>query len=250
MSTETPKSPPAHDEANDSDSDVIGFADAPYPREEPARNVAVATDPPPVTTTTNTTAPYNTTTTTNTTPPAPDPPPRVVLKAWRQNVSDILVGMVLFLPWTAGMIVSYMPLTRISAADATREVLLCIITSTIEVGSILLFPTSNLVFSYLAPHSRPLTWRIPNKALTCWIFWLFLDPVVTGSYVWAYINDHPCEAGSGSAQCRIGDGLIRAVGIFRTFGIFGLAMILVAISNIVKDVLEKQQRAVDSAENL
>ncbi|KAH7109022.1 hypothetical protein EDB81DRAFT_954386 [Dactylonectria macrodidyma] len=231
MSTETPKSPPDRRDADDSDSDVVGFADAPDPREQPARHVAVVDSvtvkptprPAPVT---------NTNTTEQTpAPPAQDDqdPPQTVLRGWRKAVVGLLAAIAIFVPWVAGMILSWMPLTRISAHEATREVLVSIVGSTVEVGTMLLVSGSHNVLTWVAPYSRPLMSRIPFNLFITWTVFLFLDPIVTGSYVWYQVDKHPCEAGSGSAQCRVGDSLIRAIGIFRVFGISPLAAVVLSL---------------------
>lgn len=118
MSTETPKSPPHRDDADD-DSDVIGFADAPYPREETIRSTAVtnATGPASI--------PQNENENVVTIPAPPvqnDPLTTVQLKGWRRDVESICSILVFFTPWTISVILSWMPITRISLHEATPEV--------------------------------------------------------------------------------------------------------------------------------
>lgn len=122
MSTETPKSPPRSDDAAD-DSDVIGFADAPYPREETIRNVTVtnAADPAPR----RASIPQNENENVVTIPAPPeqnDPPATPQLRGWRKDVESICWILVFFTPWTISVILSWMPITKISLHEATTEV--------------------------------------------------------------------------------------------------------------------------------
>lgn len=60
--------------------------------------------------------------------------------------------------------------------------------------------------------------EIGKGVFNIWIYFLLLDPMITGSCVWSAVDRSPCKSGSGSAQCRVGDGLIRAIGVYRVFG--------------------------------
>lgn len=120
MSTETPKPPPHSDDADD-DTDVIGFADAPYPREEPIRNATItnAADPTPR----RASIPQNENVVTIPAPPEQnDPPANIQLKGWRKDVESICWIVVFFTPWTISLILSWMPITKISLHEATTEV--------------------------------------------------------------------------------------------------------------------------------
>ncbi|KAH6962209.1 hypothetical protein BKA56DRAFT_179961 [Ilyonectria sp. MPI-CAGE-AT-0026] len=248
MSTETPKSPPHSDDADD-DSDVIGFADAPYPREEPIRNATItnAADPTPR----RASIPQNENENVVTVPAPPeqnDPPANIQLKGWRKDVESICWILVFFTPWAISLILSWMPITKISLHEATTEVMISIIASTVEIGSMILLPivhaTSEIDSPCFQPSAR--TREISKKIFNIWIYFLILDPIITGSCVWAAVDSSPCKSGSGSAQCRVGDDLIRAIGVYRVFGILGVLMLCACVSSSIAKRLRKQQQRVDS----
>ncbi|KAL6408972.1 hypothetical protein AUP68_07922 [Ilyonectria robusta] len=180
MSTETPKPPPHSDDADD-DSDVIGFADAPYPREEPIRNATItnAADPTPR----RASIPQNENENENenvVTIPAPpeqnDPPANIQLKGWRKDVESICWIVVFFTPWTISLILSWMPITKISLHEATTEVMISIIASTVEIGSMILLPIVHATSETDSPcfHPSARTREIGKKAVVFGLQWIHL----------------------------------------------------------------------------
>lgn len=98
--------------------------------------------------------------------------------------------------------------------------MISIIASTVEIGSMILLPIVHATSETDSPcfHPSARTREIGKKIFNIWIYFLILDPIITGSCVWAAVDSSPCKSGSGSAQCRVGDDLIRAIGVYRVFG--------------------------------
>lgn len=43
----------------------------------------------------------------------------------------------------------------------------------------------------------------------------------TGIYIWSATANYPsCEPGSRVVKCRIGKGIVTAIGVYRTFGVY------------------------------
>lgn len=103
-----------------------------------------------------------------------------------------------------------------------RLSLVNIIASTIEVSAIAIVIITITLRTWLDPSfaSRPACGS-PVAAMILILF-LVMDPLVTGGVVWARVNMVPCQKGSGSAQCRVGDDLLRAIGAFRAIGVYDL----------------------------
>ncbi|KAH6995593.1 hypothetical protein BKA56DRAFT_665904 [Ilyonectria sp. MPI-CAGE-AT-0026] len=238
MSTDTSESPRL------SKDGVIGFADAPYPREpshttidavEPVRDATVGSVIEPARVQVFALGSEDNT-------PAPRiescPPSKVHLSGWRKHVHSGTTLSAMTVPWISGMIVSWMPLTRISLREAPGEVLVNMIASTIEVSAIAIVLVSITLRTWLDPSfaSRPACGR-PFAAMI-FILFLGMDPLVTGGVVWARVNMVPCQKGSGSAQCRVGDDLLRAIGAFRAIGVFGTFCLGCFIANQVSKAME------------
>ncbi|KAH7016804.1 hypothetical protein EDB80DRAFT_271884 [Ilyonectria destructans] len=147
---------------------------------------------------------------------------KVHLSGWRMQVATGITLSALTIPWISGMIVSWMPLTRISLREATGEVLVNMIASTIEVSAIAIVTINITLRTWLDPSfaSRPASVR--PVVVMIFVLFLMLDPVATGGAVWARVNMVPCQKGSGSAQCRVGDGFLQAIGAFRAIGVYDL----------------------------
>lgn len=100
-----------------------------------------------------------------------------------------------------------------------------IIASTIEVSAISIVIISTTLRTWLDPSFAARPAGTPPDMLMTFILFLMLDPVATGGFVWARVDLVPCQKGSGSAQCRVGDDLLRAIGAFRVFGVYDLILI-------------------------
>ncbi|KAK7430647.1 hypothetical protein QQZ08_002689 [Neonectria magnoliae] len=226
---------------DDSDDDVVGFADAPWPPEPTRRGVvspAVVDVPPPIV---------------HAADPVPDPiqddpvpPPApavvhpVVLTGWRGSVDSLWAILAFTLPWMAGTVMSWSPITRISLRNAPKEVMVSLVASTIETGSLLLFLSTACCVPRFHGGKRP---SILDRLFNLWIFFLLADPFATGAYTWSAASFSCPDGRQTSARCQVGSGFITAVGVFRVFAQFAiLAANLLFSEWLQKKLREKQQR--------
>lgn len=141
-------------------------------------------------------------------------------------------GLLVCLPWVVGMILSWLPLTKISLDEASVGVqvyltsnllhtayhfhsLLSIIPSSIEVGGILLLGAA---YRYLSILSLSLAAGTRPAIFTFWFGLIIVEPIATGCFVFGLGLSLQCEGDSTSADCKVGTGLFVTIGIYRAIG--------------------------------
>lgn len=201
LSTMIPKLPPRSDNPDCGNGHMTGFADA---------SASTATHPP------------------------------VQISARSEENTENLMGSAEFvfkgvlvcLPWVIGMILSWLPLTKISLDEAPAGVqvyptsnlfhtayhfhsLVNIIPSSIEVGGTLLL---GAVYRYLSILSPSLAAATRPAIFTFWFYLIMLEPLLTGSFVLAHGVSLQCKSDSTSADCKVGSGLFVTIGTYRALG--------------------------------
>lgn len=138
-------------------------------------------------------------------------------------------GVLVCLPWVIGMILSWLPLTKISLDEASTGVqvyptsslhhtayhfyrLANIITSTIEVGGTLLLGAA---YRYLSIVSPSLAAATRPAVFGFWFDLIALEPILPGSFALATGISLECESHPTSADCKVGVGLFVAIGVYR-----------------------------------
>ncbi|KPM44489.1 hypothetical protein AK830_g1984 [Neonectria ditissima] len=198
---------------DDDDDDVVGFADAPWPPEPTHRRPPVDTPPVVVTNPPVVRAAEPAPVQDDPAPPAAVNAP-IVLTGWRANVDSLWAVLAFTLPWIAGTIISWSPITRISLHHAPREVMVSLVASTVETGGLLVFLCSACCWPRFNKAGK-LPWS--DTLFGAWIIFLVGDPFATGLYTWTEASFHCPDGRLTSARCQVGGGLITAVGVFRVF---------------------------------
>ncbi|KAL6408973.1 hypothetical protein AUP68_07923 [Ilyonectria robusta] len=166
--------------------------------------------------------------------------PPVQISTLREDNSEKLMGSAEFafkgvlvcLPWVIGMILSWLPLTKISLDEASAAVqvyptsnllntaypfysLASLIPSSIELGGILLLGAAYRYLSILYP---PLAAATRPGIFGFWFILIALEPVAMGCYIFTHGMSLECESDSTSADCKVGQGLFVMIGIYRALG--------------------------------
>lgn len=67
-----------------------------------------------------------------------------------------------------------------------------------------------------------------------WINFLLWAPMGTGIYIWSLTTKYShCESGSRSARCRIGKGIVTAIGVYRTLGVYVSCSCRVSVERLI-----------------
>ncbi|KAF7558068.1 hypothetical protein G7046_g5871 [Stylonectria norvegica] len=211
---------PRRSNDDDGNDEFFGFADKPYDEPPPAASqpngdipvtidntdVEAARLPPPVTPTNNTN--------TNTT-----------VQSGNSGFQGFIAFLMLTLPWASSMALSWSVLTRIKIEHAPREVILSCVASAMEVGAILLFCVGACCGMMVkigdrkaeGRPDRPHTWQ--ERIFYSWLWFLFLDPIATGIYVWCQASLYKCHGTAQTARCQVGQTWITAIAVYRVFGV-------------------------------
>ncbi|KAF7551875.1 hypothetical protein G7Z17_g4690 [Cylindrodendrum hubeiense] len=216
---------------------VLSPPATPPPPNEPVYDPAVTSAAEP-----QLPAPEHSTLETTPAPPATNtPPPDLKLTGWRSIVDGWLTLFAIVFPWACGMIISWMPLTKISLNDARGSslIMVSIIASTIEVSSIFLWGFGVMVQACIDP-----AYEYSNGVISViWMIFIMVDPIVTGGYVWSTVDSDPCkdDPDPDSAQCRVGDTLIRGIGVFRVFVVFTIFCLSLQLCDCLRKKFKAQQ---------
>ncbi|RGP77944.1 hypothetical protein FLONG3_3901 [Fusarium longipes] len=124
-----------------------------------------------------------------------------------------LMPIAFALPWVAGMLISWVPFTKISLSYAPDFLILAALISTIEVLSIV------AVFLYTSIRPDTDTSIFKEKCLRAWFWFLFISPFVTGTLVVLMASDISCDPEDDLDMhqpiCQVGIRLIKATALCR-----------------------------------
>ncbi|RKL23030.1 hypothetical protein BFJ68_g1234 [Fusarium oxysporum] len=159
----------------------------------------------------------------------------------RQIFANRLMPVAFALPWVMGMLISWIPFTKISLYNAPDFL-------TLEVLSIVaVFIFTSLRPSTLETEPSPST-TLKEKFFRAWFWFLFISPFITGTMVVLMASDISCDPEDDLDMhqpiCQVGIRLIKATALCRA-GI--IATFLFATSSYLEQRPTKRCTDSDSA---
>ncbi|EGU88122.1 hypothetical protein FOQG_05911 [Fusarium oxysporum f. sp. raphani 54005] len=166
----------------------------------------------------------------------------------RQIFANRLMPVAFALPWVMGMLISWIPFTKISLYNAPDFLILAALISTLEVLSIVaVFIFTSLRPSTLETEPSPST-TLKEKFFRAWFWFLFISPFITGTMVVLMASDISCDPEDDLDMhqpiCQVGIRLIKATALCRA-GI--IATFLFATSSYLEQRPTKRCTDSDSA---
>ncbi|EXL58058.1 hypothetical protein FOCG_05021 [Fusarium oxysporum f. sp. radicis-lycopersici 26381] len=166
----------------------------------------------------------------------------------RQIFANRLMPVAFALPWVMGMLISWIPFTKISLYNAPDFLILAALISTLEVLSIVaVFIFTSLRPSTLETEPSPST-TLKEKFFRAWFWFLFISPFITGTMVVLMASDISCDPEDDLDMhqpiCQVGIRLIKATALCRA-GI--IATFLFATSSYLEQRPTKRCTDLDSA---
>ncbi|EWY91934.1 hypothetical protein FOYG_08860 [Fusarium oxysporum NRRL 32931] len=166
----------------------------------------------------------------------------------RQIFANRLMPVAFALPWVMGMLISWIPFTKISLYSAPDFLILAALISTLEVLSIVaVFIFTSLRPSTLETEPNPST-TLKEKFFRAWFWFLFISPFITGTMVVLMASDISCDPEDDLDMhqpiCQVGIRLIKATALCRA-GI--IATFLFATSSYLEQRPTKRCTDSDSA---
>ncbi|KAI7772038.1 hypothetical protein LZL87_009201 [Fusarium oxysporum] len=166
----------------------------------------------------------------------------------RQIFANRLMPVAFALPWVMGMLISWIPFTKISLYNAPDFLILAALISTLEVLSIV----AVFIFTSLRPstlETEPSTsTTLKEKFFRAWFWFLFISPFITGTMVVLMASDISCDPEDDLDMhqpiCQVGIRLIKATALCRA-GI--IATFLFATSSYLEQRPTKRCTESDSA---
>ncbi|EXM22102.1 hypothetical protein RAB80_003581 [Fusarium oxysporum f. sp. vasinfectum] len=137
----------------------------------------------------------------------------------RQIFANRLMPVAFALPWVMGMLISWIPFTKISLYNAPDFLILAALISTLEVLSIVaVFIFTSLRPSTLETEPSPST-TLKEKFFRAWFWFLFISPFITGTMVVLMASDISCDPEDDLDMhqpiCQVGIRLIKATALCR-----------------------------------
>ncbi|SCO77065.1 uncharacterized protein FRV6_01277 [Fusarium oxysporum] len=137
----------------------------------------------------------------------------------RQIFANRLMPVAFALPWVMGMLISWIPFTKISLYNAPDFLILAALISTLEVLSIVaVFIFTSLRPSTLETEPCPST-TLKEKFFRAWFWFLFISPFITGTMVVLMASDISCDPEDDLDMhqpiCQVGIRLIKATALCR-----------------------------------
>ncbi|KAM5353572.1 hypothetical protein ACJ41O_000222 [Fusarium nematophilum] len=142
-----------------------------------------------------------------------------------REMSRGAMPLVLAAPWVIGMLISWIPFTKISLLEAPSFLIIASAISTLEVLSIVaVYICSSLWPDALntepAEPGRPSTWQ--EKFFRAWFWFLFVSPFCTSIFVVLMASDISCgdddreyDLMMNHPICRVGVRMIKATALCR-----------------------------------
>ncbi|KAF4436380.1 hypothetical protein FACUT_6474 [Fusarium acutatum] len=166
----------------------------------------------------------------------------------QQIFTNRLMPVAFALPWVMGMLISWIPFTKISLYNAPDFLILAALISTLEVLSIIaVFIFTSLRPSMLDTEPSPST-TLKEKFFRAWFWFLFISPFITGTMVVLMASDISCDPEDDLDMhqpiCQVGIRLIKATALCRA-GI--IATFLFATSSYLEQRPTKRCTDSDSA---
>ncbi|KAG7408884.1 hypothetical protein Forpe1208_v012312 [Fusarium oxysporum f. sp. rapae] len=165
----------------------------------------------------------------------------------RQIFANRLMPVAFASPWIVGMLISWIPFTKISLSYAPDFLILAALISTFEVLSIaVVFNLTSLRPSTLDTEPSSGT-TLKEKCFRAWFWFLFISPFVTGTMVVLMASDISCDPEDDLDMhqpiCQVGIRLIKATALCRA-GI--IATFLFAMSSYLEQRPKKRCASEDS----
>ncbi|KAF5533884.1 hypothetical protein FMEXI_11559 [Fusarium mexicanum] len=137
----------------------------------------------------------------------------------QQIFTNRLMPVAFALPWVMGMLISWIPFTKISLYNAPDFLILAALISTLEVLSIVaVFILTSLRPSMLDTEPSPNT-SLKEKFFRAWFWFLFISPFITGTMVVLMASDISCDPEGDLDMfqpiCQVGIRLIKATALCR-----------------------------------
>ncbi|KAM0186139.1 hypothetical protein ACHAPI_011829 [Fusarium lateritium] len=133
----------------------------------------------------------------------------------RQIFANRVMPVAFALPWIAGMLISWIPFTKISLSNAPDFLILAAVISTLEVLSII----AVFIYTSLRPEALESGTTLKEKALRAWFWFLFVSPFVTGTMVVLMASNISCDPEDDLDMhqpiCQVGIRLIKATALCR-----------------------------------
>ncbi|KAL5603621.1 hypothetical protein FOVSG1_006371 [Fusarium oxysporum f. sp. vasinfectum] len=138
----------------------------------------------------------------------------------RQIFINRVMPVVFALPWVANMLISWIPLTKISLANAPGFLILAALISTIEILSIVaVFICTSIRRDSLTDTEPSRGSNLKEKFFRTWSWFLFISPFVTGTMVVFMASDISCDPEDDLDMyqpiCQVGIHLIKATALCR-----------------------------------
>ncbi|CCT69083.1 uncharacterized protein FFUJ_08020 [Fusarium fujikuroi IMI 58289] len=138
----------------------------------------------------------------------------------QQIFNNRLMPVAFALPWVMGMLISWIPFTKISLYNAPDFLILAALISTLEVLSIVaVFIFTSLRPSALDTEPSPSTTTLKEKFFRAWFWFLFISPFITGTMVVLMASDISCDPEDDLDMhqpiCQVGIRLIKATALCR-----------------------------------
>ncbi|KAH7146601.1 hypothetical protein B0J13DRAFT_524367 [Dactylonectria estremocensis] len=152
-------------------------------------------------------------------------PTKVPLHGFKAFFDSLIAIIVIVQPWAISMVLCWLPITRVPLHEAPRQVLVNIVTSTVEVPTVFIFL---IIRGYIRstrrkkPASTGPEKRLIERVSHLLALFLILDPIVTGIYMRSKVSKMHCDDGDHSPQCRVGKPSMVAIAVFRGLGVGGL----------------------------
>ncbi|KAF5714531.1 hypothetical protein FMUND_7375 [Fusarium mundagurra] len=137
----------------------------------------------------------------------------------QQIFSNRLMPVAFGLPWVMGMLISWIPFTKISLNNAPDFLILAALISTLEVLSIVaVFIFTSLRPSMLDTEPGAST-TLKEKFFRAWFWFLFISPFITGTMTILMASDISCDPEDDLDMyqpiCQVGIRLIKATALCR-----------------------------------
>ncbi|KAF5979179.1 hypothetical protein FCOIX_5462 [Fusarium coicis] len=137
----------------------------------------------------------------------------------QQIFANRLMPVAFALPWVMGMLISWVPFTKISLNNAPDFLILAALISTLEVLSIVaVFIFTSLRPSMLDTEPSAST-TLKEKFFRGWFWFLFISPFITGTMVVLMASDISCDPEDDLDMyqpiCQVGIRLIKATALCR-----------------------------------
>ncbi|KAF5564919.1 hypothetical protein FPHYL_4513 [Fusarium phyllophilum] len=137
----------------------------------------------------------------------------------QQIFSNRLMPVAFALPWVMGMLIAWIPFTKISLNNAPDFLILAALISTLEVLSIV----AVFIFTSLRPSTLDTepssSTTLKEKFFRAWFWFLFISPFITGTMVVLMASDISCDPEDNLDMhqpiCQVGIRLIKATALCR-----------------------------------